>query len=108
MNRTRYRLLAIAVAAGLSGSPALAHSRNSANRYETSSGINSTRTNPSTSQVKQAQDELKDEGYYKGPVDGAQRVQMRAAVRQFQRDWKLPQTGRLDQKTLKTLGVSSS
>jgi peptidoglycan hydrolase-like protein with peptidoglycan-binding domain len=88
----------------------MAHSRNTANRYEPSSGINTTNhaTSTSKSAVLRAQDELKDEGYYKGPINGVQGPQMKAAVRQFQRDWKLPATGQLNQKTLRTLGVRSS
>ncbi len=105
MNRIRYQLLALAVAAGLSGPAALAHPRISTNRYETS-GVNS--THMSTSTVMRAQDELRDEGYYQGRVNGIEGAQMRSAVRQFQRDWKLPESGRLDARTLRTLGVSRS
>jgi peptidoglycan hydrolase-like protein with peptidoglycan-binding domain len=106
----RCKLLSLFVATGLVGFGAMAHSRNTANRYEPSSGINSTQraTSPSTSAVRRAQDELKDEGYYKGQINGVQGPRMRAAVRQFQRDWKIPATGHLNQKTLRTLGVRAS
>ena len=55
--------------------------------------------------IENAQKKLNDAGYNSGPVDGILGPQTRAALRKYQGDQKLAQTGRLDQKTLAALNV---
>lgn len=56
--------------------------------------------------VKKAQQELQDKGYYKGNIDGLMGPQTHSAIRQYQQAENLPQTGNLDSKTASGLGVS--
>jgi hypothetical protein len=56
-----------------------------------------------TSLAAAVQRELKDRGFYSGPVDGQFGSGSRAALRRFQRKAHLPETGRLDEKTLDAL-----
>jgi peptidoglycan hydrolase-like protein with peptidoglycan-binding domain len=53
--------------------------------------------------VKQAQEKLKSQGLYDGPIDGQQGPQMRAAIEKYQKQNGLPQTAMLDQQTLQQL-----
>jgi len=62
----------------------------------------------SKSVVRQAQDELRDEGYYKGRVDGMVGPQTRRALVAFQHMNNIPMTGRLDSKTITTLGITTT
>lgn len=70
-----------------------------------SSGPSST---GSAAQVKQAQTELRQMGLYKGTLDGKTGPQTRQALRQYQTQKRLPQTGELDQQTLVELDIISS
>ena len=56
-----------------------------------------------TSLASAVQRELKDRGFYSGPVDGQFGSGSRAALRRFQSKARLPETGRLDEKTLDAL-----
>ncbi|MBV8166120.1 MAG: peptidoglycan-binding protein [Alphaproteobacteria bacterium] len=58
--------------------------------------------------VKHAQQALKDEGLYKGRIDGVVGPQTRDAVAQYQRDHKLQQTSMLDDQTLRSLDSRTS
>lgn len=58
--------------------------------------------------VMQAQQKLKSEGLYNGPVDGIDGPQTQQALKQFQQKNGLRQTGQLDQKTESKLGLSES
>lgn len=49
--------------------------------------------------VKEAQQTLRDKGYYPGPIDGILGSRTRVALRQYQKDENLPVTGRLDADT---------
>ena len=60
----------------------------------------------SSSDLQNAQQELRNDGYYKGPVDGVDGPATRSAIRHYQRDKNLKETGRLDRATKKDLGVS--
>lgn len=57
----------------------------------------------STDKVKRAQQALKDQGLYKGSIDGVVGPQTRDAVARYQRDHKLQQTAMLDDETLRAL-----
>ena len=52
-----------------------------------------------------AQTRLSKLGYYRGAIDGDFGPQTSAAIRNFQIDSGLPVTGRLDSRTLRSLGV---
>jgi branched-chain amino acid transport system substrate-binding protein len=52
----------------------------------------------STTQLQQA---LTDRGYYSGPIDGIYSTELADAVRAFQRDLGVPETGVLDVATIK-------
>lgn len=51
-------------------------------------------------QVRVAQEALKDQGMYEGEVDGIMGPKTQAALREFQRQEGLQETGRLDQPTM--------
>ena len=57
----------------------------------------------SITEVRSAQKELKDRGYYSGPVDGLIGAATETALRAYQRDRGLTVTGRLDSPTLRSL-----
>ena len=44
-------------------------------------------------------------GYYPGPLDGAFGPRTSRAIRNYQVDYRLPVTGRLDYRTRASLGV---
>jgi peptidoglycan hydrolase-like protein with peptidoglycan-binding domain len=82
--------LAVFVATGLGGFAALAHSHH---------------TNVTRSEIRQAQDELKDEGYYHGKINGHEGFRMHRAIRHYQFANNLVVNGRLDPQTIQSLGV---
>lgn len=68
----------------------------------------------SRNEIRQAQEQLKQQGLYRGRVDGKMGRETHAALSQFQQQNGLQQTGRLDQQTMASLmngqtsGVGSS
>jgi peptidoglycan hydrolase-like protein with peptidoglycan-binding domain len=62
------------------------------------------------STVQEAQQELKEQGYYFGQISGEKDADTTAAIRRFQIRSGLPITGELDEQTLRTLrsGTASS
>jgi peptidoglycan hydrolase-like protein with peptidoglycan-binding domain len=56
-----------------------------------------------TLDVRAAQRQLKERGYYSGPVDGVAGPATEAALRAYQRDRGLKVTGRLDASTVRSL-----
>ena len=62
------------------------------------------------STVQEAQQELKEQGYYFGQINGEKDADTIAAIRRFQIRSGLPITGELDEQTLRTLrsGTASS
>jgi hypothetical protein len=61
---------------------------------------------PPNGTLAKAQSKLSALGYYKGIVDGSYGSQTERAVEQFQADNNLSVSGRLDLKTLSSLGIS--
>jgi peptidoglycan hydrolase-like protein with peptidoglycan-binding domain len=61
----------------------------------------------STESIRRAQRALQDQGYYTSTVDGLLGPRTRAAIRNYQRDNRLPVTGELDERTASQLGVIS-
>ncbi len=55
--------------------------------------------------VKDAQQKLSQAGYDAGPADGVMGPKTKAALQKYQSDKQLPETGRLDQKTMAALNV---
>lgn len=55
--------------------------------------------------VVDAQRELARKGYYRGAIDGSLGPQSRAAIRAWQADIRLPVTGQLDARTLRSLAL---
>src|SRR5215471_12788493 len=62
------------------------------------------------STVQEAQQELKEQGYYFGQINGEKDADTTAAIRRFQIRSGLPITGELNEQTLQTLrsGTASS
>ena len=61
-------------------------------------------TPPSTAMdIRAAQRELKERGFYSGPIDGVIGTATQAALRAYQRDRGLTVTGRLDSPTVRSL-----
>ena len=56
--------------------------------------------------VSRAQDELKDEGYFAGRINGVAGKRTHEAIREYQRVNNLKVTGHLDQQTARSLGVA--
>jgi peptidoglycan hydrolase-like protein with peptidoglycan-binding domain len=61
------------------------------------------RQNVSTSEVQQAQQQLKSQGLYNGSIDGVVGPETQTALSQFQRQQGLTVTAQLDQQTMDRL-----
>ena len=57
-------------------------------------------------QVKAVQKALQDKGMDPGPIDGIMGPKTMAALKAFQKDQKLAESGRLDDQTREKLGVT--
>jgi len=57
-------------------------------------------------QVKTVQKALQDKGMDPGPVDGIMGPKTMAALKAFQKDQKLTESGRLDDQTREKLGLT--
>ena len=57
-------------------------------------------------QVKAVQKALQDKGMDPGPIDGIMGPKTMAALKTFQKDQKLTESGRLDDQTREKLGVT--
>ena len=60
------------------------------------------------STIQQAQEELKEQGYYFGQINGEKDADTTAAIRRFQIRSGLQVTGELDQETLRALHAATS
>ena len=60
---------------------------------------------PNTDQVIKAQQVLKNDGIYSGPIDGRMSQGMREAIRSFQQSHQLNMTGTIDDDTARELGL---
>jgi len=61
---------------------------------------------PTRSEVASAQRRLRMKGYYRGPVNGLKNRRTVRALRDFQFDHNLSETGTLNSKTCRMLGAS--
>jgi peptidoglycan hydrolase-like protein with peptidoglycan-binding domain len=55
--------------------------------------------------IRAAQTALRDQNYYHGPINGVMNQATRDAIRNFQRDRNISNTGELDLSTARTLGI---
>jgi peptidoglycan hydrolase-like protein with peptidoglycan-binding domain len=55
--------------------------------------------------IVKAQQVLKDDGFYSGPLDGTMNDGTREALRSFQRSKQINVTGRMDNETYHELGL---
>jgi peptidoglycan hydrolase-like protein with peptidoglycan-binding domain len=62
---------------------------------------------PNTEQVSKAQEVLKNDGIYSGPVDGKMSQSTREAIRSFQQSHQLNMTGTIDDETARQLGLQA-
>ena len=62
---------------------------------------------PNTDQVSKAQEVLKNDGIYSGPVDGKMSQSTREAIRSFQQSHQLNMTGTIDDETARQLGLQA-
>jgi hypothetical protein len=62
---------------------------------------------PNTDQVSKAQEVLKNDGIYSGPVDGRMSQDTREAIRSFQQSHQLNMTGTIDDETARELGLQA-
>ena len=62
---------------------------------------------PNTDQVSKAQEVLKNDGIYSGPVDGKMSQGTREAIRSFQQSHDLNVTGTIDVDTVRELGLQT-
>ena len=60
---------------------------------------------PNTDQVSKAQEVLKNDGIYSGPLDGKMSQSTREAIRSFQQSHQLNMTGTIDDETARQLGL---
>jgi len=79
--------------------------RNNSNNQNPRSGNFKTADLKSQVVLKRAQKALLDLNYYKGPLNGINGPSTRTAIRAFQRDYDLQQTGDLDLDTAYQLGL---
>jgi len=55
--------------------------------------------------IVKAQQALRDNGFYSGPLDGTMSDPTREALRSFQRSKQINVTGRMDNETSRELGL---
>jgi len=55
--------------------------------------------------VREVQRVLQEKGYYTGQIDGIAGPKTRSSVRDFQHDYELPVTGKVDATTAERLGI---
>ena len=60
---------------------------------------------PSSNMIVKAQQALRDDGFYSGPLDGTMSDPTREALRSFQRSKQINVTGRMDNETSRELGL---
>ena len=60
---------------------------------------------PNSDQVSEAQEVLKNDGIYSGPIDGTINQETREAIRSFQQSHQLNMTGTIDDETARELGL---
>jgi peptidoglycan hydrolase-like protein with peptidoglycan-binding domain len=102
--KAKYFALTISVAAAMSG---IALAQNATDPDQSKPSVNQNYSNPgsSKSMMSQAQQQLKQKGFYTGKVDGINGPKTKMAIRRYQKSNDLTQSGRLDQTTRNSLGL---
>lgn len=62
----------------------------------------------SAEMIRRAQEALRDQGYYEGAIDGVMSPRTATALKTFQRENGLAETGDLDPATVKKLGITGA
>lgn len=93
----------LSVSQNNSGSVTLSLTSRTAAEASPSVGRPSTTSPRAAMDLRTSQQELKDRGYYSGPLDGVLGPNTQAALRDYQRDHGLKVTGRLDSRTVGSL-----
>ena len=62
---------------------------------------------PSSSMIVKAQQALRNDGFYSGPLDGSMTESTREALRSFQQSKQINVTGRMDSETARELGLQA-
>jgi peptidoglycan hydrolase-like protein with peptidoglycan-binding domain len=78
------------------------NSQANANNQNSSNTVSNSKAN-----IQSAQQLLQGQGLYKGPVNGVMNSQTQTALRHYQQNNNLNVTGRLDSKTLSSLGITN-
>ena len=79
-----------------------ANSQTTGNTYNNSNTMSNSKAN-----IESAQQLLQGQGLYKGPVNGVMNSQTQSALRHYQQNNNLNVTGRLDSKTMSSLGITN-
>lgn len=116
LNRLRYGTAVLALVGATSFAMAAANNQpapaNSAPQNQTqqqSSGQSNTQAlNLNSDQIRQVQQKLDESGFKAGQADGVLGRETENALRDFQKQKGLQQTGRPDNETLSALGVNGS
>jgi Putative peptidoglycan binding domain len=91
------------VGTGTSGAGSMPATGSTAGTSKSGMGMNGC---GGTEQVKAMQKALQDKGMDPGPIDGIMGPKTMAALKAFQKDQKLSESGRLDDQTREKLGVT--
>ena len=91
---------------GASGSPSASGDKQS--QRSAGAGGTSQSGSQSSETIKQVQAKLKEQGQDPGPADGIKGPKTQAALKEFQKDKGIKESGQLDRETLSALGVSGS
>lgn len=111
MNLTQYKsvVLSMALATGMAGFTFAQSSQATNPQSSSSQATQGTEQGTVTPQdqatVKQAQEQLKKDGYYTGNVDGIDGPETHEAIRKYQQSENLKVNGRLDKQTCNKLGI---
>lgn len=97
--------LSIALAAGMTGLAFAQTSASQSNNAANTEQTNSYNSSYSQATVRSAQQQLKNDGYYTGKIDGEDGPMTQSAIRKYQQNQNITVNGRLDQQTLNKLGV---
>jgi peptidoglycan endopeptidase LytF len=96
----KHAALSIALAGGMMGFAGIAQAQESHSQES-----HSQESHP---QIRSAQRELKNDGFYNGTVDGVNGPMTQRAIRQYQRSNNLQANGRLDRQTCNKLGMTGN
>lgn len=104
--------LSVACAAGMMGFAGFAQAQTQSNTQSNAEPNEQPNAQVSKAQsktvVRDAQQQLQKDGFYKGKIDGIDGPKTHSAIRKFQQQNNLAVNGRLDKDTLDKMGVQST